>query len=424
MMFVWVILICLLLTAFFSAAEMAFVAANRLKLRHMAEGGHRVAARYLEAFASPEQFLSAAMMGVTIAHIVASSVASWALLPSLGAMAALVVTLVLTPIMLVLGEVIPKAIAQHWATGLILRLYRPLTWAARFLGPLTWAASKIVEGTLALTGQSRDHVRQFVSREELKLVLQMNPEESDVTTQEAEMIDKIFDLGETTVREVMVPLVDVAAIPIEASVEEAIATIRERGFSRLPVYEERIDHIAGVVTAMDLFRRGAEASTLSDLMRPATYVPETKRIDDLLREMQKARIQLAVVVDEYGGSVGIATLEDIIEEIVGEIQDEHDRRPTTLEPLPDGSYLAAGRTTVEAINEELDWNLPKGEYETLGGLILSSLHRIPVRGEEVTIGGHHLTVVEADERRIVKVRLSPRRYARGENRSSITGRER
>jgi magnesium and cobalt transporter len=175
---------------------------------------------------------------------------------------------------------------------------------------------------------------------------------------------------------------------------------------------------------MDLFRRGAEASALSDLMRPATYVPETKRIDDLLREMQKARIQLAVVVDEYGGSVGIATVEDIIEEIVGEIQDEHDRRPTTLEPLPDGSYLAAGRTTVEAINEELDWNLPKGEYETLGGLILSSLHRIPVRGEEVTIGGHHLTVVEADERRIVKVRLSPRRYARGENRSSITGRER
>jgi len=424
MMFVWVIVTCLLLAAFFSAAEMAFLAANRLKLRHMAEGGHGLAARYLEAFANPEQVLSAAKMGGPIAHIVASSVASWALLSSLGAVAALVVTLVLTPIMLVLGEVIPKAIAQHWATGLILRLYRPLTWAARFLGPLTWAASKIVEGTLALTGQSRDHVRQFVSREELKLVLQMNPEESDVTTQEAEMIDKIFDLGETTVREVMVPLVDVAAIPIEATAEEAIATIRERGFSRLPVYEERIDHIAGVVTAMDLFRRGAEASTLSDLMRPATYVPETKRIDDLLREMQKARIQLAVVVDEYGGSVGIATLEDIIEEIVGEIQDEHDRRPTTLEPLPDGSYLAAGRTTVEAINEELDWNLPKGEYETLGGLILSSLHRIPVRGEEVTIGGHHLTVVEADERRIVKVRLSPRRYARGENRSSITGRER
>ena len=370
---IWVILTCLLATAFFSAAEMAFIAANRLKLRHMAEGGHRVAARYLEAFASPERVLSAAKMGVPIAHIVASSVAAWVLLSSLGPAAALVVTLVLTPIMLVLGEVIPKAIAQHWATGLILRLFRPLTWAAWLLTPLTWTAGKIVEGALALAGRPRDHVRQFVSREELKLVLQMNPEESDVTTQEAEMIDKIFDLGETTVREVMVPLVDVVAIPLEASVKEAIAKIRERGFSRLPVYEERVDHVVGVVTAMDLFRRGAEAPGLRDLMRPATYVPETKRIDDLLREMQKARIQLAVVVDEYGGSVGIATVEDIIEEIVGEIEDEHDRRPTALEPLPDGSYLAAGRTTVEAINAELDWSLPKGEYETLSGLILSTI---------------------------------------------------
>ncbi len=399
----------LLAAAFFSAAEMAFIAANRIRLRHLAEGGHRVAARYLEAFARPEGILSAAKMGVPVTHIVAASVATWGLLPSLGPAAALVVTLVLTPIMLVLGEVIPKAIAQQWATGMVLRLFPPLAWAAWVLGPLTWTGSKIVEGALALVGRPRDHVRHFVSREELKLVLQMEPEESDVTTQEAEMIDKIFSLGETTVREVMVPLVDVVALPETATPEEAIALVRERGHARLPVFRDRVDNMVGLVTAMDLLRRGAEVESLKTLMRPPYFVPETKRIDDLLREMQKARIQLAVVVDEYGGSVGIVTVEDIVEQIVGEIHDAHEPTPATIERLPDGSYRVAGRVGIVEINEALEWELPTGDYETVSGMILAALHRIPRTGEEFGVGRYHLTVLDADERRIIAVKIAPGR---------------
>ncbi|MBI4608655.1 MAG: HlyC/CorC family transporter [Candidatus Rokubacteria bacterium] len=405
----WVILGCLMATAFFSAAEMAFVAANRARLRHLAEEGHTVAARYLEAFSRPEQLLSAAKMGVPITHIIAASVATWALLPLLGPAAALVATLVLTPTMLVLGEVIPKAIAQQWATALILRLFRPLSWAAWLLTPLTWTASKIVEGILRLLGRPRAHTRHFVSREGLKLVLQMEPEESDVTTQEAEMIDKIFELGETRVREVMVPLMDMAALPETATPDEALALIQERGFSRLPVFRDRELNVVGVVTAMDLLRRGAAGQTLKALMRPATYVPETKRIDDLLREMQKARIQLAVVVDEYGGAVGIVTLEDILEEIVGEIQDEHDRVPETIERLPDGSYRVAGRVQIDELNETLEWDLPKADYETLAGLILATLHRIPRVGEQFRIGRYHVTVLDADERRVIAVKIAAAR---------------
>jgi CBS domain containing-hemolysin-like protein len=406
MIFFWIILGCLLATAFFSAAEMAFVAANRVKLRHLAEGGHKVAARYLEAFGRPERVLSAAKMGVPITHIIASSVATWWLLPYLGLAAALVVTLMLTPVMLVLGEVIPKALAQQWATGLILRIFRPLTWATWLLWPLIWTAAKIVEWAFALLGQPRAHSRHFVSREELKLVLQMEPEESDVTVHEAEMIDKIFELGETAVREVMVPLVDVAILPETATPAEAIALIRERGFSRLPVFREQVLNVVGVVTAMDLLRRGAEVSTVNALMRPAAYVPETKRIDDLLREMQKARIQLAAVVDEYGGAVGIVTLEDILEQIVGEIQDEHDRVPSTIERLPDGSYRVAGRVGIEELNETLEWDLPKADYETVAGLALATLHRIPRVGEEFRVGRYHFTVLEADERRVIAVKIA------------------
>lgn len=405
MSYVWVILAALFMTAFFSAAEMAFLGANRIRLRHLAEGGHRVAGRYLEAFASPGRLLSAAKMGVPAAHIVASTVATWALLPSVGLAAALIVTLVLTPVMLVLGEVIPKAIAQQWATGLILRLFRPLTWAARLLAPLTWTATKIVDGVLALVGRSREHVRHFVSREELKLVLQMEPQESDVTTMEAEMIDKIFSLGETAVREVMVPLVDVAALRETAAPDEAIALIRERGHSRLPLFRERIDNMVGLVTAMDLLRRGAEVESLTAIMRPPYFAPETKRIDDLLREMQKARIQLAVVVDEYGGSVGIVTVEDILEQIVGEIRDEREPTPAMMERLPDGSYRVAGRVGIQEINEGLEWELPTGDYETVAGMILATLHRLPRMGEEFRVGRFHVTILETDERRVLAVKI-------------------
>jgi CBS domain containing-hemolysin-like protein len=402
-----IIAACVLISAFFSAAEMAFIAANRLKLRHLAEKGHAAASGYLEAFSRPERFLSASMMGVTITHITASAVATWVLLPRLESAAPIVVTLILTPVMLVLGEIIPKAVARQWATGLILRLFRPLAWAATIMAPLTWSGGKVIGAVLSLFGLRRRHGRQFVSREELKLLLQMEPEESDVTTQEAEMIDKIFDLGETAAREIMVPMVDVAAIPEDSSPQEAIDLIGSRGYSRLPVFRERAFDVVGVVTAMDLLRSGAGAPTVGAIMRPPFFVPETKRIDDLLGEMQRERLQLAVVVDEYGGAVGIVTVEDIVEEIVGEIRDERDRTPATVERLPDGSYRVAGRTGIDEVNEALEWELPKADYETVAGLVLATLHRIPRTGEEFRIPGYNLTVLEADERRVITVKISP-----------------
>ncbi len=407
MIYVWIIGLSLLVTALFSAAEMSFIAANRVRLRHMAEGGNRTAIRYLDAFRSPERLLSTAMMGVTIAHITASSVATWALLPVAGGAAAILVTVALTPIMLVFGEVIPKAVARERATGLILWLFPVIEALGRLLTPLTWGANALVGRALSLFGRERTSTRQFVSREELKLLLQMEPEEADVTVSEAEMIDKIFDLGETAVREVMVPLVDVAALPETASRADAVHLIQERGFSRIPVFTDQVFNIVGVVTAMDLLRRGGEATDVRALMRPATYVPETKRIDDLLREMQKNRVQLAVVVDEYGGAVGIVTVEDIVEEVVGEIRDEHDRTPDTVERLPDGSYRVAGRASLEEVNEALEWDLPKGDFETVAGLVLATLHRIPLVGEVFRVRRFTITVLEADKRRVLTVRIIP-----------------
>jgi len=405
----WIAALCLGATMFFSAAEMAFIAANRLRLRHLAEEGHGTAAEYLEAFRHPERALSTAMIGVTIAHIVASSTATFGLLPVLGGTAPVVVTVALTPIMLVFGEIIPKAIAREWATPLVLKLYRLLTWSAVLLAPFVVFSHTVVTGVLRLFGARQPDTRHFVSREELKALLSMEPGEADVTTQEAEMIDKIFDLGDTTVREVMVPLVEVVMLPETATPRDAIALIQQRGFSRIPVYRQRETNIVGVIAAMDLLRRGAEGRRLDELMRQPYYVPDTKRIDDLLRELQRGRMHLAIVVDEYGGSTGIVTLEDILEEIVGEIRDERDRTPASVERLPDGSYWVAGRTNIDELNEALDWTLPKRDYETVAGLVLATLGRIPRRGEQFQVPGYAITVLEADERRVAAVKIAPMR---------------
>lgn len=406
MIYVWGIAAAVLVTALLSAAEMAFIAANRVRIRHLAESGDTVAARYLEAFRRPERMLSSAMMGVTVCHVAASSMATWALLPIAGRWAAGLATAGLVPIMLVFGEVIPKAAASEWATAWIRRLYRVLELASAVLAPLTWGARALVGGALGAVGLRTTSTRKFVSREELKLLLQLEPEEADVTSSEAEMIDKIFELGDTAVREIMVPLVDVAALPDTAGPEDAVRLIQERGFSRIPIFTDRVINIVGVVTAMDLLRRGAEASGLKTLMRAATYVPETKRIDELLSEMQKARVQLAVVLDEYGGAVGIVTVEDIVEQVVGEIHDEHDRIGAAVERLPDGSFRVAGRERVEDLNDALDWSLPTGDFETVAGLVLATLHRIPLVGEEFQVGRHTFTVLEADERRVLTVRIT------------------
>lgn len=407
MTLLWVAALCVLATIFFSAVEMAFVAANRRRLRELADDGHRVAADYLDAFRRPERLLGTAMVGVTVAHVVAASAVTSMLLPELGALAPVVATAAVTPVMLVFGEVIPKAVAREWATTLILVLYRPLRWVATVLAPLVGLAHAVVSMLLRLVSGPQADVRQFVSREELKALLQLEPGEADVTSQEAELIDKIFGFGDRIVREIMVPLIDVAMLPATASPAEAIALIHQRGFSRLPVYAQRDTDIVGVVAAMDLLSRGAGATSLAELARPPFFVPETKRLDDLLREMQRSRTHMAVVVDEYGGATGVVTLEDVLEQIVGEIQDEHDRTPASVERLPDGTYWVTARASIDELNAELGWTLPKGEFETVGGLVLSTLHRIPRTGEEFTVPGYTITVLEADARHVIAVKVTP-----------------
>ncbi len=214
------------------------------------------------------------------------------------------------------------------------------------------------------------------------------------------MIRRIFEFGDTPIKEVMVPLVNLVAVPIDATPEMVITKVIESGFSRIPVYQSEIYDIVGLVNAFDLLTMPDEVGTLDGLIRPVHYVPEAKRKDDLLRELQQKKMHMAVVVDEYGGAVGIATIEDLLEEIVGEIHDEYDASQAWYKELPDGSYVVDAQMELDHLQEELGLDLPRSDYETLGGFLVTHLETIPQPGQIVEVGGVRLQVKEADERRV------------------------
>ncbi|MFQ5691961.1 MAG: hemolysin family protein, partial [Nitrospinota bacterium] len=242
-----------------------------------------------------------------------------------------------------------------------------------------------------------------VTREELDLMLQTATRGGDVQTEERRMIHRIFGFGDTTVREVMVPLVEVTEMPESATIGEVGLRMGEKAHSRLPIFHEETHNIVGVVHAYDVLTAPSDDAGIQDIIRPVHYVPESMRADDLLRTLRDRGEHLAVVVDEYGGSVGIVTEEDLLEEIVGEIYDEHQEAPTLFERLPDGSIRIDARMEVDAINETLGLGLPKGRYETLGGFVTETLERIPSEGETFERAGWRFQITDATSKRVLEV---------------------
>jgi CBS domain containing-hemolysin-like protein len=265
--------------------------------------------------------------------------------------------------------------------------------------------TKVIHLIFFLTGSTQSDDTPFVTREEMRLIVKMSKKGSDLTSAEVTMIDRLFDFSRTVVKEAMVPLIEVGAIEDTATVEEAVAFISKNSYSRLPVYHERIDNIIGIINSFDLLNIPVGTQPLAPLIRRVYYSPESKPVDELLVEMQKKRIHLAVVVDEYGGTVGIITIEDILEEIVGEIQDEYDTDQRMYRKIGVDKYLINARMEIDQIRELLAVPLPEGNFETLGGFLLEKLGHIPKPGEMLKFQNLTFTIVSADERSIGKVRV-------------------
>lgn len=398
------------LQAFFAGCELALAATPLPGLRRRAASGSRGARQAVAFLEAPERLLTATLVGNTAALVLSGTGA--ALLGSRlgGVPGAAAAVLLLGPVLTVGADLVPRTLCQYRAERVAPLLAPALTAATRALFPLTALARRGAAALLTVLRIERSGRSPFLSREEIRVLLGQG-ERGAAAGRASGLIDRVFAFGERTVREAMIPLVDVVALPEEATVADAVAMVEAYHFARIPLYEDRVDRLTGFLHTLDLL--GAEASaSLRPLLRPAPYVPESRRLEDLLRDLQRARTQMAMVVDEYGGVVGIVTMEDLLEELVGEIEDEDDDAIPAIRRLPDGAWLVDARIEVERLNEETGLQVPKGEYETLAGYLLALLQKIPEPGEEITAEGIHFLVTEADRRSILKVKIrraSPRR---------------
>jgi CBS domain containing-hemolysin-like protein len=400
--------LALILIALASAVEMAFSAADRGRIRDLADQGDRRAQRVVALLSDSSHFLIT-MMVLKTAGLVGAGLALIGMIPN----AATPFTLLLIGIALwlatVLIQVLARALTQHHANGFALQSAALVS----FLSALVWPVTKLVQ-TIGLTlGDEETEAADesvFLSEEGLRLLLNVREEEEAIEDSEKQMIASILDMEETFARETMVPRIDIVALNVESSLREALDVIIEAGHSRIPVYEGNVDRVLGFLYAKDLlqaFRDDNMDAPLQSLLRPAYFVPETKTLDTLFSEMQKRRVHIAIVVDEYGGTAGLITIEDILEEIVGEIQDEYDEvEEAYVQTIAPGVYLLNARLDLDDLAELLETDLPDENADTLGGLIYSLLGHVPVPGESVELQDDwRFTVLTIDGRRIEQVRV-------------------
>jgi putative hemolysin len=403
------IALCLVLLAFTSAIDAALTAISRHRLSVMQEESAARANVITHLLADPYRF-KAAILLLNTATVITATALTLLLTDGLAIgwqVAALTVLLLL---MVVFSEALPKALATHNPARAAALLAGPMALLAKILWPLISVISFLTSPLIGLLSGQRAQNMPLVTEEELRLLVNVGEEEGLIEPDEREMIEGIFSFGDTVVREVMVPRVDIIALEQSASLQEALETVIAHGHSRIPVYDETIDKITGILYAKDLLpglRAGPEAMSLASLLRPPHFVPETMKVDALLKDLQARKVHLAIVVDEYGGTAGLATIEDLLEEIVGDIQDEYDVEQPTVSFVNEGELLADARVLLDDLNDLIDLHLESQESDRLGGLVFERLGRVPRVGDQVQLEhGVKITVLSIEGLRPRQLRLN------------------
>jgi magnesium and cobalt exporter, CNNM family len=420
-----VIVFLTMLEAVFVASEIALVTVRRTRVDQLVEEGDRGAQRVKALIAQPGRFLAVTQIGLTFIGFLASAYAAVNLTTSLRdffesteipvlatsaeAIALIVVTLLLSLFTIVFGELVPKSLALAHTEAYALRLSRFVGFMLRVLGPLVEFLTAITTGVSRLLGVG-DQTQGVMSTEELKILVERGGEQGILEAEEEQMIHAVIELGDQRVHEVMVPRTSMITLPATASMAEAIDKVVEEGHSRVPVYEDSIDEIIGILYAKDLLPflkdTAHERPTVRSLLRPPVFIPESMSVDDLLHEFQRRKVHIAIVLDEYGGTAGLATIEDLLEEIVGEIQDEYDVEEPLIVRISDDEARIDGRVDVDDLAEIFDIKLgleDEDEYDTVGGLIYHRIGGVPKPGDQVRVDGLNLTVETTDGRRVGKV---------------------
>jgi gliding motility-associated protein GldE len=397
--------VLLVLSGFFSGSETALLSLNKLRLRKLVDEGHKNATVLEALLKHPNKMLAAILVGNNLVNVAIAAIMTSLAIDLFGSTGVGVATGVATLLILVFGEIFPKSFATKNAERLSLWVARPIQITVILFSPIVKVFSVFTDIILKMTGGEKRY--PFVSEEELKLLMDLGAEEGVIEEEEKEMIRGVFEFSDTMVREIMTQRTDMNRVDVNKSFSEVIDFVIETGHSRIPVYDKTIDNIIGILYAKDLLMAKSDKKKfdLKKSVRPAYFVPETKNLDDLFREMRTKKVQIAIVLDEYGGTAGLVTLEDLLEEIVGEISDEYDVDEHPVQIIDDDTIVVDAKMPIDEVSDLLKIDLERDGQESIGGLVFSLFDRIPKEFDTITAAGLMFTVEEMIGKRILKVKI-------------------
>lgn len=407
------LLIFVILSAFFSCTETALFSLNKLELKKMQkkeENNWRVKS-IIKLLDDPQRTLISILIGNMFVNISASSLATYLAIKTFGNIGIGIASGIMIFTILVFGEIVPKSLAVANAEAISKRVAKPIEIISTGLFPLIKFFKVIISALYYFLGKKSVKEKKEITEEDLITLIDAGKDEGVIEEEEKEMIRNIFEFGDTMVKEVMIPRVDMACIPSDTKLGSILKLIKKMGHSRIPVYEETIDNIIGILYAKDLLRiyqqwyTSKEKFDLKGIIRKAYFVPENKKIDELLDIFQKDRIQVAIAIDEYGGTAGLITMEDVVEEVVGEIIDEYDKEIKLFEMTGDNIVIADAIISIDKINEILNIEIPENDFETLGGFIFDLLGRVPKKDEKIKYQNFQIIIEQVVKNRIRRVKI-------------------
>ena len=401
-----IVIILLSASAFFSSAETALMTSNKLKMRNLADNGNKRAAKVLKVTENTDKMLSAILIGNNIVNLTASSISTALTLKIFGSKLVGIATGILTFLILVFGEITPKNVASKNAENMALAYIGVISFLVTLLTPVIFIVNTVAKFVISIFNKNGDD-NNAVTEEELRAMVEYSHEEGVIENEEKKMIVNVVDFGDTVAGDIMVPRVDMVMVDEKSSYEEILQVFREERYTRIPVYEETPDNVIGILNVKDfLLIEDKENFVMKELLREPLYTYEYKKTSALMMDMRKTGANIVIVLDEYGITAGLITLEDMLEEIVGEIRDEFDAdEDEGISKISDLEYLIDGSTNLDDINDRIGLSLSSEEYESIGGLIMEKLGRLPVEGEIINFDNIVLTVKKMDHARIEKVCL-------------------
>lgn len=406
-------LACVLLSAFFSSSETAFISLQKIRIKHMESTGGERAGRVAKLMEKPERFLSTVVLGNNFVNTAAAALGTavaMRLLTDGETVAVVVATVIVTVVLLVAAEIVPKIVAAQHSERMALAYVTPIATVSWLLSPAVTVLEWIGTGFSKLVGGTPVS-RTLVTEEEIRIMISVGKEEGVVEEAEAKMLHKVFEFGDDPVHEAMTPRPDVVWIEKGTKLADFLKIYSKSPHSRFPIYEESSDNVIGVVSIKDILMAQADdkldqESSLDGLIRPTIFVPESKRIGELFTEMQETGNQMAIIVDEYGGIDGIVTMEQLLEKVVGHFGDELARRAKEFQAIDEYTYDVDGSMRIDEVNEELNVEMPAGDYETVAGFVLNRLGHIPKENEQFRFGDLKLVVKEMRGMKIEKLRIT------------------